>query len=349
MQIVRIETAGTLFNTASINQMACPLVSFIDRAQEVERQCCSGGQCANGLPDECMFDCGRFFTSFLLDCNQTIHDVFPGPTVREYVAFGEECSRMDPMSMVRAIEGTVCSSCGDNHTDVPLEECDWGTGNSYEPNSCRPGCRLPSCGDGVVDTQTERCDDGEMNAEDGDCLPDCQLSQIFPNSQLLTGEMQDEMATWIQEEGISASGWELCYSSPRGDTDDSGGPSTFHSQCDAHPSSISIMKAGSRIFGGYIQRTWNEAHNTYGASAPNWLFQLSPETAKYPHLTGNWAYTNPSFWPTWGGGHCLTMGYSGALGHAAYCNSYSTCPGVPNHFCGTSFPNPELEVWYAVV
>ena len=110
VQIVRIETEGTLFNTASINQMACPLVSFIDRAQEVERQCCSSGECANGLPDECMFDCGRFFTSFLLDCNQTIHDVFPGPTVREYVAFGEECSRMDPMSMVRAIDATAAAS-----------------------------------------------------------------------------------------------------------------------------------------------------------------------------------------------------------------------------------------------
>eukprot|EP01046_Picozoa_sp_COSAG06_P082389 COSAG06_NODE_29419_length_556_cov_49.978118_1_plen_111_part_10 len=108
VQIVRIETEGSLFNTASVNQMACPLVSFIDRAQEVEQQCCSGGECVDGLPDECMFDCGRFFTSFLLDCNQTIHDAFPGPTVREYVAFGEECSRMDPMSMVRAIEGTVC-------------------------------------------------------------------------------------------------------------------------------------------------------------------------------------------------------------------------------------------------
>eukprot|EP01046_Picozoa_sp_COSAG06_P029152 COSAG06_NODE_2684_length_6454_cov_11.145712_2_plen_343_part_00 len=198
-QIARIETEGTLFNSAAVNQMACPLVSFIDRAQEVEQQCCSGGECANGLPDECMFDCGRFFTSFLLDCNQSVHDVFPGPTVREYVAFGDECSRMDPLSMVRAIEGTVCSSCGDNHTDVPLEECDWGAGNSYEANSCRPGCRLPSCGDGVIDTECEEgCDDGEMNAEDGDCLPDCQLAcdTFTRNGQrCLTGAFED-MWVW---------------------------------------------------------------------------------------------------------------------------------------------------------
>ena len=62
---------------------------------------------------------------------------------------------MDPMSMVRAIEGSICSSCGDNVTEPPLEECDWGAGNSYEPNSCRPGCRLPFCGDGVTDADVD--------------------------------------------------------------------------------------------------------------------------------------------------------------------------------------------------
>jgi hypothetical protein len=145
-------TNDALFDVAPINQIACPLSSFIDRAQEVEAQCCHGGSCPNGMPEDCAFDCGRFFTSFLLDCNQTIHNNFDRLTLAEYIAFGDECSRMDPMSMVRAIDGAFCTTCGDNITQVPLEQCDWGAGNSYEPNACRPDCRLPSCGDGVVDT-----------------------------------------------------------------------------------------------------------------------------------------------------------------------------------------------------
>jgi hypothetical protein len=170
------ETNDALFDVAPINQIACPLSSFVDRAQEVEAQCCHNGRCPNGMPDDCAFDCGRFFTSFMVDCNQTIHYNFDRLTIAEYIAFGDECSRMDPLSMIRAIDGAFCTTCGDNITQAPLEQCDWGAGNSYEPNSCRPGCQLPSCGDGVIDTEYEEgCDDGEMNAEDGDCLPNCQL------------------------------------------------------------------------------------------------------------------------------------------------------------------------------
>ena len=76
--------------------------------------------------------------------------------------------------MVRAITGAFCTTCGDNVTEAPLEQCDDGPGNSYAPNSCRPGCQLPSCGDGVVDTLTEGCDDGALNAADGACGLDCQ-------------------------------------------------------------------------------------------------------------------------------------------------------------------------------
>eukprot|EP01046_Picozoa_sp_COSAG06_P001317 COSAG06_NODE_42_length_29897_cov_42.547721_22_plen_770_part_00 len=146
------ETNDALFDVAPINQIACPLSSFVDRAQEVEAQCCHGGRCPNGMPDDCAFDCGRFFTSFMVDCNQTIHNNFDRLTLAEYVAFGDECSRMDPMSMVRAIDGAFCTTCGDNITQAPLEQCDWGADNSYEPNACRPDCQLPSCGDGVIDT-----------------------------------------------------------------------------------------------------------------------------------------------------------------------------------------------------
>jgi hypothetical protein len=166
------ESDGGLFDWSSVNSPTCPIDALLDRAHEVERHCCGGGECPNGLPDECTFDCGRFFTSFLTACNETIHSAFSEQTVSEYAAFSDECSRMDPMSMVRAIDHSFCTTCGNNVTQAPLEQCDDGTDNSYEPDACRPNCLLPSCGDGVQDS-AEFCDNGEANAVGGPCLSDC--------------------------------------------------------------------------------------------------------------------------------------------------------------------------------
>ena len=117
------ESDGALFDLVSINSPTCPMNELLDRSHEVEWHCCGNGECPNGLPDGCTFDCGRLFTSFLSDCNQTVHSAFSEGTVSEYVAFGDECSRMDPMSMVRAIDSSFCTTCGDNVTQVPVEEC----------------------------------------------------------------------------------------------------------------------------------------------------------------------------------------------------------------------------------
>ena len=191
------ETNDALFDVAPINQIACPLSSFVDRAQEVEAQCCHGGQCPNGMPDDCAFDCGRFFTSFMVDCNQTIHNNFDRLTLAEYIAFGDECSRMDPLSMIRAIDGAFCTTCGDNITQAPLEQCDWGAGNSYEPNACRPDCQLPSCGDGVIDTAypIERPPDN----------PDC--VQAAPTQDNFDVQVEFEaigaQTTWTVPDGVT--------------------------------------------------------------------------------------------------------------------------------------------------
>lgn len=194
--------------------------------------------------------------------------------------------------------------------------------------------------------------------QDGDGTRTCQADESWSGtaptscctvcSQILNAQMQSQMSTWLSEEGISATRWELCYSSLRGDS--TGAASAFHSMCDSHPRTISIARQGGFIVGGYIQRTWNEKQNDIGDSAPNWLFRMAPDMTKYPHLTSYWSYCDNGYWPTWGGGHCLTMGTGGALGHNAYCNANSGCPGVPEDFCGGDYNwgGTQLEVFYAV-
>jgi hypothetical protein len=108
---------------------------------------------------------------FLTDCDQTIKDIFDAETAAEYGRFADECSRMDPMSLVRSLDQSYCWTCGDGtvNQEGPMpEECDDGEQNANVYGSCRSDCTLgPRCGDGLVDHMTEICDDGPANRPQG--------------------------------------------------------------------------------------------------------------------------------------------------------------------------------------
>ncbi|MEZ4383516.1 MAG: DUF4215 domain-containing protein [Nannocystaceae bacterium] len=63
------------------------------------------------------------------------------------------------------------TTCGDGQLD-PVEECDWGMGNSEEAG-CTPGCELAKCGDGYVQLGVEECDEGLDNDNNGACTHEC--------------------------------------------------------------------------------------------------------------------------------------------------------------------------------
>ncbi len=68
--------------------------------------------------------------------------------------------------------------CGDGVTDTG-EECDdyLSYGEQNRPNVCRNDCTLPRCGDGIVDDAApynEECDDGNAVNDDG-CSTACKL------------------------------------------------------------------------------------------------------------------------------------------------------------------------------
>lgn len=218
------ELRGGIFTNPVLESSQCALEDFVSRATHVSHECCIGDACANGLPDECTFECSRFYIPFLMDCNNTMQRIYPHRTFTEYVAFGGECSRMETMSMVRAIVGAHCTTCGDNITELPIEQCDDGANNSYAPNSCRPGCVLPSCGDGVTDTFTEECDDGELNADDAACKPDCRRHIADPQTgrnvlELIPGSVRNMWTpreiSWDNDGSgyISDGGDDMCESS----------------------------------------------------------------------------------------------------------------------------------------
>jgi hypothetical protein len=217
-------------------------------------------------------------------------------------------------------------------------------------------------------TAAYACEGGDPPS-DGDAERTCQVDGTwsgtapttcwvspFEGSALMTAEMQQQVAAWLAELGFaSAAGWERCYDSPNGD--DKSSQSAFHSQCDEHERTISIAHTdgnGGRTFGGYAMKRWggtgHDSTNDNSATA-DFLFKLGSAAAKYPPLTSYNQFDGPKYWPTWGGGHCLYMGDNSALGVNGYCNAHSSCPGVPDNFCGgdgASWGETEMEVWYAL-
>lgn len=95
---------------------------------------------------------------------------------------GEECDAGFEANTVNSACLPDCSaaSCGDGFVNLGVEDCDLGSGNSFEYGGCNPQtCKWgPRCGDGQVDAPNEVCDPGEPNGR-GDGIALCDDSCRF--------------------------------------------------------------------------------------------------------------------------------------------------------------------------
>lgn len=93
----------------------------------------------------------------------------------------------------------------------------------------------------------------------------------------------------------------LCYRA----TVDGFQAENFHTKCNNKGPTITIVKSGSRVFGGYTSTSWKSIAN-YVQDATTYLFSVNNE-AKYPNIAGNGnsIYDNNGYGPTFGGGHDL--------------------------------------------
>eukprot|EP01052_Picozoa_sp_SAG31_P002560 SAG31_NODE_91_length_26366_cov_6.792211_8_plen_522_part_00 len=162
----------------------CPLETFEARLQHVNGACCSGGACtADGLPEDCSYQCGRIWLDFARACEGLLAQLFG--EAASYADFTDMCVDMDPVSMAVVISTARCEVCGDGMV-VGHEQCDEGAANSQAPGAeCRLNCERARCGDAVQDPG-EECDFGPLNSDDhraacsttcearyadGECLP----------------------------------------------------------------------------------------------------------------------------------------------------------------------------------
>ncbi|XP_028416631.1 uncharacterized protein LOC114540704 [Dendronephthya gigantea] len=135
----------------------------------------------------------------------------------------------------------------------------------------------------------------------------------------------------------------------------------FHARCDNRGKTITLVKVGNYIFGGYSTYQWGGSSDGYRSSSSNYIFSLrnkdnlSPFRSavyRYSHLA---IYTNPTYGPTFGGGHDLYISNNANKNrnsHAAIGYTYRAPSGYSNTRAllagSANFTPNEVEVYYYV-
>jgi len=173
-------------------------------------------------------------------------------------------------------------------------------------------------------------------------------SSIIPKeSIILKGEHRKEFARLFDKKKAT---FKLLF---RGATDGYNAAS-FHSKCDAKGPTLTVVKVGNNVFGGFNGESWGTSSNyTTGNS---WLFSLvNPQNSplKMLNITNyNHCYNDISYGPTFGGGHDMYISSSMKSSNSSSPSSYTTiAPNYTGYFSSTTFTGSssfvveEIEVF----
>ncbi|XP_078383750.1 uncharacterized protein LOC144666229 [Oculina patagonica] len=147
--------------------------------------------------------------------------------------------------------------------------------------------------------------------------------------------------------------WVLCYrASAHG-----WAASTFHSRCDGKRDTVTIIKKGQYVFGGYTDIPW-ESSGGYTSTSNAFIFSLRNKEGLGPFKSmvtkPQYAIVrNSGFGPTFGGGYDIRIANNANSNTNSYTNfghSYSVPSGVQDKktiLAGTEYFTPdEVEVFY---
>ena len=124
--------------------------------------------------------------------------------------------------------------------------------------------------------------------------------------------------------------WKLLYKGTR----DGFGAANFHSKCDGHSNTLTIIKAHSTsfIFGGFTSINWDSS-GQYKTDPNAFLFSLTNKNnqpSKMRQIKTTYSiYCNSGYGPTFGGGHDFHI-----------CDSANTAAGSYSNL-GHSYQQPQ--------
>ncbi|XP_067019935.1 neurogenic locus notch homolog protein 1-like [Acropora muricata] len=134
-------------------------------------------------------------------------------------------------------------------------------------------------------------------------------------------------------------------------------PSDFHNLCDGKGPTVTIIRVGSYMFGGYTDKSWG-ANNGYTRSTKSFLYSLHNYYGYHNRKFAIWSasyypnaiYDHENYGPIFGAGHDL---YTRSTSGHSYCGyTYQLPPGASygsscTFYTGSySFTLSEIEVFY---
>jgi len=147
--------------------------------------------------------------------------------------------------------------------------------------------------------------------------------------------------------------WLLCYRASTHGWD----ISNFHSRCDGKRNTVTIIKVGVYVFGGYTDIPW-ESSDDYGSTSNAFIFSLRNKEGLGPLKSlVTWPsyaiYRGSGIGPTFGGGYDIKTANNANSNRESYArvgHSYSVPSGVqdPNTILAGTFAfTPDVwEVFY---
>jgi len=178
-----------------------------------------------------------------------------------------------------------------------------------------------------IDAINERLKKLEKMAVIGSLIPDAFACD------LLNGDQRKTLLGWYPGK------WKVLFQASK----DGFNGQTFHQKCDNKGATVTAIKSNNGyIFGGYASVSWNGNINNYIQDANASLFTLTnpnniPPT-KYVSKNGTQAlYSNPTYGPTFGGGHDIHLTNNNGNGnYINFPHAFDDTTGYGNNtFTGT--------------
>jgi len=180
------------------------------------------------------------------------------------------------------------------------------------------------------------------------------VEDVWRNSVIITNNVfyQRRLRQFLTPAVGSSDRWVLCYrASTHG-----WAASTFHSRCDGKRNTVTIIKNGQYVFGGYTDIPWGSSRG-YGSTSNAFIFSLRNKEGLGPFKSmvtrpSKAIYKYSSYGPYFGGYdiYIANNANSNTNSHTYFGVSYSVPSGVQNKYtilAGThNFTPDEVEVFY---
>jgi len=154
---------------------------------------------------------------------------------------------------------------------------------------------------------------------------------------------------WLKPVTRQSSYWNRCYQA----TVNGWSSYTFHSNCDNKGPSVTIIRTGKYIFGGYTSLSWPSSSSClyhYDSAAflfslvnkPGWQPLKLDQSGGHSSYRSYSIYSCSSYGPTFGGAHDIDIDNNAASNTNSYTNPGYTYSPLPGNSPGSSFSQSFL-------